>query len=467
MESYDGHACPVHLERSSLLDLARASSMNSVLFGRDEICERIGNALKRAEQGKGGAICVVGSPGIGKTALLNHVMQHNVGWRVLAGRGAQDESNLSYASLGEIVAPLLHLLPRLDRTQASALASALAIGPTDEHGEFAVYMGVLSLITAASEERPLAILVDDVQWLDDASLNALKFVIKRLQHDRVMVILAFRADARLGIPVGVPVIELDGLDREASAMLLSREGLQVDTTHLTWLMGATGGNPLALKDLPKYMQLADLTAASLRAEPAPIGPVLEDVYAEAVATLQPNAQQAALIAAILDDTEPSVLRRALEFLDFSMSDLEPVEDAGLIEVSVNAVRLRHPLIRSAIMQRATPSKRRSAHRAAADGLLSSMQPRARASRVWHLAESVVGTDEPVAQLLEQLATSSKARAGYAAAAVTYERAADLSELAETRYRRLLSAAEAALAAGRSGKSSEAPGQGSRPRGATP
>ena len=421
----------------------------AMLFGRADACARVDSLVATVRQGVGGALAVRGPAGIGKTTVLEYAADCAADLQVLRAQGSPAEAELPYAGLSQLLAPVLDLLPSLTAPQADALQGALALAPPSGSDVFAVYAGTVGLLAAAAARQATVVIVDDSQWLDRSSLDALLFAGRRLVRDPIIFFVAERLDpSGASTVVDLPTVELHGLDSSSAAALAAERGTHIDDHVLEWLVRATGGNPLALVDLPTYVKPDELTALALRGEPAPVGPVLMQAYGQTLSHLPPHTQHAVLIAAVLDDTTSAVLERALANAGVLLSALEAAEDAGLLDVANGVVRIRHPLIRAAVIQRTAVSARRAAHRAAAEGLTASRRPADQDSRIWHLADAAFGINEPVAELLESLALTATARTGYSAASMAYQRAAELSEPGAHKVRRLLGAAETAATAGR-------------------
>jgi DNA-binding CsgD family transcriptional regulator len=420
-----------------------------MIYGREHACDHLESLLSAVRlQGRGGSLVLSGPPGIGKTTLLNFAEEKAEGFQVLRAKGSPAEVGMPYSGLMPVLTPLLELLPSLPPFQVAAIEAALAIGPAAGTDAFPVLAGTLSLLAAAAVATPLAVLIDDCQWLDNDSMNALLFAHRRLTHDRVLFVFTARTGvAAAGLWSDLPSIELSGLDLESARSLLRNRGVLVSDDVLHWLVRATGGNPLALLDLPTYVSAAELAVMALRSEPAPATPALTVAYQHSLSVMPADARQALLIAAMLDDMAIEVAERALDFAGLAITALAPAEDAGLVRLANGVVSMRHPLARSAVIDCSAPSARRAAHLASADGLLASARHADAQARIWHLADAAVGVNEPLAQLLEEQARSATARAGYAAACLIHRRAADLSAVGEDRTQRLLAAAESALTAG--------------------
>lgn len=416
-----------------------------VLAGREEVCRLIDSLIAAARDGTGSALAIVGPAGIGKSAVLNWcAARPDV--TVVRAAGAISEQNIPYAGLAQVLAPLVDLLPVLPPPQSDAISGCLALVAPVKTGVLPICMGALNLLAATADSRPLLVLVDDCQWLDAESMNALQFVQRRLLNDSIVMVMAFRTETR-SLLVEVPKIELAGLAPHAARGLLEALDYSVPEEVSDWLIQVTGGNPLALRDLPAYLTSRDLMVRAWRNDPAPVGEVLREAYGRAFSSMAAAEQQAALIAAVLDDVPVPILSQALGSAGMSLRDLESAEDAQLISVADGRSRPRHPLIRSAITSLAAPSSLRAARAAAAQGLAGSSRPLDGEARVWHLAESVADVDESIAALLEDSAICAAARAGFAAASATYAKAAQLSRDAGNRARRHLRAAEAAFTAG--------------------
>ena len=419
-----------------------------MIVGRAEACGRIDALTSDLRRGEGGALMLSGPAGIGKSILLDYAADRAEGMRVIRAKGAPDEAGLTYAGLSQVMTPLLEFLPSLVATQAAAVEAALAIGPAVGADSFPVYAGTLGLFVAAAAVGPIVVIVDDCQWLDSASMRALLFAQRRLQHERVLFLLAARAD---GAPESVggdlPTLALPGLELGSAAELVEQRGLRVNDEVLGWLVRATGGNPLALLDLPTYLPAEELAVLAIRSEPAPVGPAVSAAYIRAVADMSSTAKDALLIAAMLDENAMPIVERALRFAGLTVTVLSTAEEAGLLSLANGTVRMRHPLARSAVIQSASAKGRRAAHLACAEGLCASARTVDKEARVWHLADATVGADESIAELLEAHARSAMARTGYGAACLINQRAAELSPAGPARTRRLLAAAEAGLAAG--------------------
>jgi DNA-binding CsgD family transcriptional regulator/tetratricopeptide (TPR) repeat protein len=407
-----------------------------VLVARASEQRRIDLLVGGARDGMSGALVLVGEPGIGKTALLDYAAAAATGFRVLRARGVQSEAELAFAALLEVCRPIWSAVDRLEPPQAKALTGALGLSDAEGVTRFMIGAATLALLAAAAEECPLLLLVDDAHWLDRASADALAFAIRRLHVDSVAAVFAMRpGEGRPFSRRQLPELELEPLDIKSSAALLADRRADLDPGERTALLGLAQGNPLALLELPRE-------AAKDQADPVRVGTQLERAFCARAETLPEPSRRALVVAAAASTGEIGVMAEALERLGLSLAALEPAEANGLLTLEAGILAFRHPLIRSALYQAAGASERRDAHRALAGALEGEDRG------AWHLAAAVVGPDADAAAALERVAVTATRRAGYAAAAAAYERAARLSESTDDRLRRLSAAADAAWLAGR-------------------
>jgi DNA-binding CsgD family transcriptional regulator len=417
--------------------------IGGMLLGRDRERGAIDRRLENARRGRGSSLALVGEPGIGKTALLDDAAGRADGIVVLRARGIESEAQVPFAGLLELLRPALGLLDRIPPPQASALAGALALQPARSHDRFAVGAATLSLIAAYAEQAPLALLLDDVHWLDESTAGALLFAVRRLAADPVAAILVARAgEPSLLDGSGLEVLHLSGLDRNAAAALLAREARgHVDADVADRLYRATAGNPLALIEFAP--EAAQLAGAPVIEGPLPVSTRLTDAFLRRHGALPERTRRALLLAAASDVGEAAVLARAAALIGADLADLEPAEAAGLIMLSGGRIEFRHPLARSAIYGDAPRGQRREAHRALADALPDRDADR----RAWHLAEAAVGPDDAAASALEQAGARARERSAYAVAAAAFERAARLAPDDGRRAGLLFAAADTSWLAG--------------------
>jgi DNA-binding CsgD family transcriptional regulator len=364
---------------------------------------------------------------------------------------ALSAASASFSLVDQIVRPVLPLLDGVPDAQARALRAALGHAPEPVGNRFLVAAGLLSLLAEAADEQPTLCLVDDAQWADLESAEALRFVARRLRAERMAILFAVR-DEREGRFDwrGLPEISLEGLDDEDAGRLLAERlgpGVASEVRHR--LLEAARGNPLALLELGAALSPAQLTGR----EPL-VGPIeivgegrlglLERAYLNRVRRLPRGSQTVLLLAAAEDTGEAAAIVAAAGAMGLGLPELGLAEAAGLVEVN-GSVRFRHPLVRSAVYRGATIDERCAAHRALAEALSGEADADRRA---WHRAAATLGRDDDVAAELERSAERARRRGGYAASSAALARAAELSSGEESAARRLAAASEAAWLAGR-------------------
>jgi len=408
-----------------------------MLLGRDHERQRIGQMLAQARSGASAALALVGEPGIGKTALLGYAASQATGMLLLRARGIESEAQIPFGSLLELIRPALVLLDQIPPPQAAALESALALRPGSAQDRFAVGAATLSLLAAYAEQGPVAVLVDDAQWLDGSSAQALLFAFRRLMADPVAVLVAVRdGEPSLLDGADLPTLRLTGLTSDEAAALMP--GLPAESARRLHL--ATAGNPLALLELA-----ADAADVMLTPEG---GPVLvparvSGAFLHRAGQLDQAARQALVLAAASDTGDLATLDRAATGLGIDLSALAAAENAGLLTLHAGTVEFRHPLARSAVYADAPAEQRRAAHRA----LAAALPDRDVDRRAWHLAAAAAGPDEAASAALAQAAARGRDRSAYVTAAAAYERAGRLTADGERRAWLLWQAAEAAWLAG--------------------
>jgi DNA-binding CsgD family transcriptional regulator len=417
-----------------------------VLLGRRDECAQIERLLDEARHGRSGVLVIRGEPGIGKTALLEHARERAAGLTVVQAAGVESEVELEFAGLLDICRPLREHLDEVPLAHAEALRAALGLAESQARDRFAIGAGTLALLAAAAEARPLLALVDDAQWLDRSSQDALRFAARRLVADRACLLFAARvSEAREFDASSLPTLELGGVALAASEGLLSAHGSNpVSPEVAARLHAATHGSPLALLELSSLLTLEQLAGQAPLPEPLPAGPSLERAFARRAAGLAEETNRGLVLAAAAVTSRTEVIEKALQALGLDLDSLEPAEDAGLIQLADGRVDFRHTLIRSAVYHAAPPSARRAAHRALAQVLADGPHVDERA---WHLAAGVLGPDEEAARGLEQAAERAIKRGGYAGAGDALERAARLTVDEEPHLRRLHGAAAASWEAG--------------------
>ena len=431
-----------------------------MLVGRDRELFAVDQALAAARLGKSARLVIRGEAGIGKSALLQYAAERAESMRVLTARGVEFEADVPFAGLSELLQPALDRLDRLPPFHAEALRSSLGLGPRIEADRLIIGAAVLGLVSAYADESPLLITVDDAQWLDRASTEAIGFAARRLVADAVAVLIAIReGDDSPLLSAGLPELRLGGLDEASSSQLLARsaEG-PISSEAARRLHEATGGNPLALIELgPEARQ-----APSTPYDNLPIATSVERAYLRRVAGISEAGRTVLLLLAASGGSDLQLVRRAAEVMALPAGAVEEAEGSPLALQRPDRFEFVHPLARASVYHSASPADRRAAHRALAAALTATDDADRRA---WHLAAAAAGWDVEAADALEAAARRARESSGYAAAARAWAESARLTEEDQLRARRLLHAADNAWLGGRGEEAEEALRAASRTAGA--
>jgi DNA-binding CsgD family transcriptional regulator len=413
------------------------------LRGRSQERALLDGLLAGARDGQSGVLVLRGEAGFGKTALLEHAVESAPDFTVLRTGGVEAEVELAFAALHQLCAPVLDGLDRLPGPQRDALAITFGLSAGPVPDRFLVGLATLSLLSDAAQERPMLCIVDDAQWLDGASAQALAFVARRLQTESLVMVFAARTPTvELA---GVRELVVEGLDdADARGLLASVMPGPLDERVADQLVAEARGNPLALLELPRGLSPSQLAGGFGLPLALSLESSIEQSFRRRLEALPHDSRRLLLVAAAEPTGDPGLLWRAAERLHISGPVLDAAETAGLIEVDSRRVRFRHPLVRSALYRAATPRERSQAHGALAQATDAQLDPDRRA---WHLAESTGGPDEDVASELERAAGRAQARGGRAAAAAFLERAAELTPEPLRRAGRALAAAQTKYEAG--------------------
>lgn len=415
-----------------------------MLHGRAKERTALDALLERARAGQGGCLVLHGEPGIGKTALLEYAAGSATDgekMQLLRTAGVEQETDIGYATLHRLLLPVLERIDRLPEPQTRALGVAFGQAAAPAPDRFLVALAVLSLLSDAAGERPVLCLVDDAHWADAASLHVLAFVARRLEAEPVAAVVAMRADeGRPWEMSGLTSIPLAGLDRDAALALFAEHGKGgMAAAERDELLHATGGNPLAIRELPATVW------RGASGEPVPLAGRLRRAFLERVRRRDPAAQRMLLLVAADGTGRLDWIRKAAAVLG-SEAGPDVLDDLGDLVVQDGLrVTFGHPLIRSAVYHAAGQDERRAVHRVLAKVLEG--HPAEADRRAWHLGQAADGPDEQVAGELERSAERALRRAGPAAAAAALARAAELSSSDQLRAGRLLAAADAWWQAG--------------------
>lgn len=424
------------------------------LRGRDEECARLDRLLARSASGRSDVLVLRGAPGAGKSALLEYVVQHAAGFTVARASGVESEVELAYAVLQQVCAPFVDRIAGLPEPQQRALGTVFGSRSGDPPDRFLIGLAALGVLAEAAEATPLLCVIDDAQWVDAASAQTLAFVARRLAAERIGIVFAAREAEELdGRPAaglaadvfaGLPTLDLRGLpEADAAALLDSVTAGPLDERVRGRILAEARGNPLALLELPRDLDAAELSFGPGAGDGHGLANRIEGGFARRLDPLPAETRRLLLIAASEPSGDVALLWRAIDGAGIPAEALAPAQEAGLLELGAQ-VRFRHPLMRSAVSRAATDQERRAAHRALADAIVGTADADYRA---WHRAEAAAGLDDDVAAELEASADRARARGGWAAAASFLTRSMELTSDPSRRASRALAAADARTQAG--------------------
>src|ERR671932_310201 len=391
----------------------------ALLYGRDAECSAVDRLLDDARAGAGGALVVRGAPGVGKSALLEYARGRADGFLRLQATGLERESALAFAGVEAVLRPLAGLVDGLPGVQADALRIALGTARGAVADRYVVFVAVTSLLSEAAEGQPLLCVVDDAQWLDRESADALAFAAGRLRGDRVAIVFAARDDAAGVEAPAARELPLGPLPRYAAERLLDATAGGLDGEQRERILAAALGNPLALIELAGGEWAFDAPEGEPGA--MPIGGRLQRRFSADAARLPERTRRLLLIvAANLQDDVATALRAGAS-VGLDADDLTAAETAGLLRVREGRAEFRHPLVRSAVYQSAPSAERRAAHSALAHSL---SRPGEEDRRAWHRAAAATEPDEALARELERSAGRARERTGHLPASEARARAAE-------------------------------------------
>jgi DNA-binding CsgD family transcriptional regulator len=414
-----------------------------MLVGRSAEQRRIDSFLDLARDEVAGSLLIRGDAGIGKTELLTYARQNARGLRIVESRIHESETQLGFAALTALAAPLREHVAELAPRQRAAMESALALGPPLDGDRLAVAAATLSLFELAARAHPMLVLIDDAHWLDGPSREAILFAARRLRDTPLRMLLASR-DGETGslADVGIAEIVVQGLDDQSARELLGAHQPTLTASVAGELVTCARGNPLAL------VSSADALTDSQRHGRAPLPRRVslgsaQRTFAAQAAALPTDSRRALLLVCADDSGWWRPVRSALGRLEIDVEALAPVERAGLVRSDGERLTIRHALVRDAAYHDADQAERRSAHAALADAYAGIDPDR----RAWHRAEATMGFDEETATALDEVAARACRRGAFASVVPALVRAAELSADPGDAARRRLRAAEAADLAG--------------------
>ncbi|MEU6279247.1 AAA family ATPase [Streptomyces sp. NPDC047028] len=407
-----------------------------MVVGREHEREELARLVSGVRAGRSGALVLRGPAGIGKTALLDTVLRESgEGVRVLRAAGVEEESDLPFAALHQVLSPLLADLAELPEPQAAALRSALGHDRGDPD-RFLVALGTSTLLATAAARTPLLLVVEDAHRLAPASARTLTFAARRLADVQGVGLLFTARDTTPPFPAPhIGEMRVGPLDAEAARALLAISAPTAAEDVRARLLSEAQGSPLALVELPGALSAGHMDGSVALPRLLPLTERLRHVFR--TDTADPGG--CLLLAAASHDGDLCAVLGACEDQDAGTAALGTAAAEGILQLDRHQVRFRHPLVRSAVYQSATVSERRAAHlslaRAAGPGSTG---------RVLHLAEATLGTDDAVAEAVAELARN--AAPGAAAAAELLGRAAELAACPALRLRCLIDAAASSWAA---------------------
>jgi DNA-binding CsgD family transcriptional regulator len=414
------------------------------LLGRDAECEELDRLLADALAGRSGVLVLRGEAGVGKTALLDYLIERVDGFHTARAIGVESEMELAYSGLHQLCGPMLDHLDRLPVPQRNALSRVFGFSEGPAPDRFLVGLATLTLFADVSDEQPLVCIIDDAHWLDQVSAQVLGFVSRRLLAERIAIVCAARRGIGDHILSGLPELSVDGLgESEARALLLDNIYGPLDAAVFDQIVADSHGNPLALLELPRGWSPSELAGGFGLPDLHPVAGKIEESYIRRLHGLPSDTQLLVLTAAAEPVGDPLLLHRAVETLEIDMAAADAAVDAELLNLD-GRVEFTHPLVRSAAYGSATSRDRQVVHRALADATDAETDPDRRA---WHHAHATLGPDEEVAAELERSAGRAQGRGGIAAAAAFLQRSAELTVDPARRTERSLAAAQASFQAG--------------------
>jgi DNA-binding CsgD family transcriptional regulator len=397
----------------------------------------------------GRALVLRGEAGMGKSVLLDQLARYATQreHHVVRAIGVETESELPFAGLHQVLHPLLPRAGELNDDHRALIETVFGRQSGTVPSVMTLGVAVLDLLALIASKTPLLIMIDDGHWFDAPSAQVLSFISRRLSGDVVRIVFGLREEMESPFDdVGLPEMELTALSEQAAGELLDAGFPGLSTEVRRAVLDTAGGNPLALVELPRSASSIDGDATYRgvpNAQPLPLSRRLERMYRSRVEDL-PSSERGELLRGALDGIETASAPRRVTAARYRMENVERALAQGLVTIDAETYEFafRHPLVRSALVQMATPNERRAAHLVLAELHQSDIERRAR-----HLSAATVDPDEAVATELEEAAASATLRGGAATAVTWLTRAAELSQHSEERARRLAEAAFTASQAG--------------------
>jgi len=419
----------------------------AALVGRDDLLQQLRHELD-AGQSSGRVVGVLGEPGVGKSALIAQLAldARAAGFSVLNARGSQSETHLPFATLHELLHPLLPRADRLPPKLQDALLSCFGMGEATEVNPFFAALAVLELLAEWAAQAPLLVCLDDLQWMDQPSIDALSFVARRIGGERIVLLCTSRGPAlRLADDQPATTFELPSLDDEAAAKLLAAQAPDLTPVLRARVLQQAGGNPLALIEFAAALQ-AGRSGSPEPSDDLPMTERLERAFAARAEELDPAARAVLDVAALDDGENLADVVAAAGIVLGAPVDLDAVPASvqrGLLTVADGTYAISRPLVRSALRHAMSPGRRQQVHAALATALAAYPHRAA-----WHRAASAPGPDERVAAELADAAIDAHRRGAISTALSWLERSAALTPDPDAQAARLLTAAELGYELGR-------------------
>ncbi len=408
-----------------------------VLTGRRREREYLNDLIEGVRSGHSAAVVLRGDMGVGKTALLEDLIQSAADFRVARAVGVESEMELAFAMLQQLVAPMLGHLDRLPAPQSDALATVFGRKSGPAPDSLLAGLALLSLLSDAAEEHPLVCVVDDAQWMDRASAVALGVAARRLMAESVLLVIAARESNDDFI--GLPELVVEGLpDPDSRELLDSAISWPLDDRVREQILSEARGNPLALLELPRGLSAVELAGGYGLPDIPPLAGRIEDSFLRRVERLPDDTRLLLTVAAAEPLGDSALLWHAAKLIGVNIDAADHPDVAGLVDIGPRVV-FRHPLVRSVVYRASPLSHRQNVHAALAEVTDAEVDPDRRA---WHRAKATFGPDEEVASELECSAGRAQELGGLAAAAAFLERSVELTADPALKTQRALAAARA-------------------------
>lgn len=410
------------------------------LVGRGNDLAVLDTVLVGDEPGLG--LLLRGGAGVGRTALLQTAAERAraQGRRTAWVTGARFESKMAWSGLHQLQYALRRDLARLPLAQRR-LIGEVSDGAGDADRP-AIAAAVLALLAEAAAESPIALFLDDVQWIDRASAELLTFAARLLRNLPGVVIMG--SSTLAGTPLarcGLREHEVEPLTESAASRLLTvlHPGLCAPVRRR--VLAEAEGNPLALRELPAALTDHQRSGAVPLPVHLPASPRLIERFRQQLLDLPANTRRLLVLFALDGAADLATVSRAAPGLDV-IAVLAPAEGDELIELRSDRMVFAHHMIRMLVVHLASSAERRSAHAA-----LARVASTGSDARAWHLAETATGPDNAVACALADLGNRAAERGLLTAAATALGRAAELSARPAERSARRADAAHLAWQSG--------------------